>query len=212
MGVCIEVREIDEFSLEITVKDAPFSEVHLLRETLIADVPTLAMGSFSFEGTTGFHAEALVKDRLELIPIKFSHEQYETFVEKDLDPLTFEIDISHDDPTNSQEELSVWSHQVLESRNLLSLMPGLEVARLSYGAKLRVVAQTFKGVGRTHAMFASTGVVTPVEERSDESGGRLCFSVDSIGGLEIRTIFSVGLMLMKQKVAGWRDVKIAYVE
>lgn len=196
MAVYVVVHRLDPLTVQLAIQGASFEDVNTLRGVIISEVPTLALGTFTTRGSTiGVAETTLLKDRLPLVPLVMSDEQYAEYIDS---TLTFSIDVSSDDPGTIRR---VMSEDCVCLNGNVKLMPGIELVRVPYGSCVKVAAHTFKGVGRTHAMYMSTGVVTPIFQSEN---GTLNLTVNSIGGLSAELIFKLALNIMQQRGI-WHD-------
>lgn len=206
MGAYFILSRLDPLTIQLSIQSACFDDVNDLRGVMISEVPTLALGTFTTRGSTVSPAEiTILKDRLSLVPLVMSEEQYTEYIDS---TLTFTIDISNDDSNCPQDIRRVMSEECVCLNGNVKLMSGIELTRLPYGSSLKVAAHTFKGVGKTHAMYMSTGVVTPIF-RND--AGALILTVNSIGGIPAELIFKLGLDIMRQRGI-WRDASVINVQ
>jgi len=172
-GPAIEIKDLNEDSIQFLLKDADFSLANAMRRIMIAEIPTMAIDLVEVKENTSVIPDEFLAHRLGLVPL----------ISKDANSFNYSVECDcvgtrctscsvelrlHVKCNTAMQEVTTNDIQVVgdtsvrpaHSDDLSSGVPPILLAKLRQGQEIDVVAIAKKGVGKEHAKWTPACAVT----------------------------------------------------
>ncbi len=194
----IAITEEDDTTVEFDLTDATPAFANALRRTLIADVPVLAIEDVHVADNNSGVFDEILAHRLGLLPWTFDPDAYEIPEDdEEVDPRnTLHMALQAEGPgTVTADDITVPDADVEPAQ------PDAVVVDLHEDGRIDLEAEAVLGRGKDHAKWQAANAAYAYDEDDDT----FHFTVESVSGLDPRTLVSAAVDRLEERVDAFAD-------
>lgn len=204
-----EIVEQKGDSIEFFLKNVDISIVNALRRVIIAEVPTMAIDTITFETNSSILQDEFLAHRIGLVPLNKPLEDIVEYSEctcKDecsrcTSKLTCNITSENTVYFTSKDIKPELGYNIEPVTNPPPFEKGVYITKLDKGQMIKFKAKAKLGIGKSHAKWCPVSVATYQIKGNDT----FLFSMETNGSMSSMEIIKKALQVLIQKT---RNIKI----
>ncbi|MCJ7478836.1 MAG: DNA-directed RNA polymerase subunit D [Candidatus Nanohaloarchaeota archaeon QJJ-7] len=194
----IDITEESGDTIEFELEGVSAGFANSLRRTMVGNVPTLAIEEIRVTRNNSGLFDEILAHRLGMIPWEFDPDNYDIHEECDCDDGCPECEVQmalqKEGPgTITASDISVPSEDVEPAK------PETKVADLKEDGELDLEMTAYIGIGQEHAKWQAANTSYSYED------GTFHFKVESVSGLDPRTIVSKAVERLEEDLEGFEE-------